>query len=72
MRENRSDIDDREQTRVFGEAALPKITYVCSFCGSQNVKCDAWVAWSVTAQSWGVADVFDDGWCDDCDGEARV
>ena len=51
---------------------MPKLTYVCSICGSENVKCDAWVAWSVTAQSWEVADVFDDSWCDDCDGEASL
>ena len=51
---------------------MPKLTYVCSFCGSENVKCDAWVAWSVTARSWEVVDVFDDGWCDECDGEASL
>lgn len=51
---------------------MPKLTYVCSICGSENVKRDAWVAWNASAQTWEVADVFDDGWCDDCDGETSL
>lgn len=41
--------------------------YVCSECGSENVRRDAWAAWDVETQSWELAAVFQAGFCDDCD-----
>ena len=48
------------------------IAYVCCDCGSDEVKRDAWIAWNADAQLWEVANAFDDGWCDNCGGEARL
>ena len=46
--------------------------FVCSSCGSENVRRDAWATWDVETQSWELATVFDAGFCDDCDGEASL
>jgi len=46
--------------------------YVCSFCGSDSVKLDAWAVWDVDSQSWQVSETFEAAWCDDCDGETTV
>lgn len=46
---------------------------VCSHCGSEDVKADAYAVWSKTSQEWEVEDTFDKGaWCNDCDGETRI
>jgi len=49
-----------------------KITIVCRECGSDNVMRDAWAVWSVDAQEWELGTVFDQGFCDDCGGEASL
>ena len=46
--------------------------HVCSFCGSENVLVDAWAAWDVAKQTWQLSNVFDAGYCEDCDGEASL
>jgi hypothetical protein len=51
---------------------MTRYKYICSTCGSANVRRDAWAAWDVPTQSWQLASVFDAGFCEDCDGEAVV
>lgn len=51
---------------------MARCKYVCSHCGSENVRRDAWATWDVESQSWELATVFDAGFCDDCDGEASL
>ncbi len=46
--------------------------YVCSICGSENVRRDAWATWDVETQSWELATVFQAGFCDDCGGIASL
>lgn len=50
---------------------MVKVKMVCPTCGSENVYCDAWASWDVDTQQWVVADTFDAGWCNECDGEQR-
>ena len=57
----------REEPRV-----MTRYKYICSTCGSANIRRDAWAAWDVPTQSWQLASVFDAGFCEDCDGEAVV
>jgi len=45
---------------------------VCSYCGSEGVKLDAWAVFDFVAQEWVLESTFDAGWCDDCDGEANI
>ena len=53
--------------------SMPKITKVCSCCGSENVAADAAARWNVGAQEWEVSNVFDEGHsCDDCGSECRI
>jgi ribosomal protein L37AE/L43A len=46
--------------------------YVCSNCGSENVRRDAWATWDVETQSWELAVVFQAGFYDDCDDVASL
>jgi hypothetical protein len=51
---------------------MVRCKYVCSICRSENVRRDAWAVWDVETQSWELSTVFDAGFCDDCDGGARL
>jgi hypothetical protein len=48
------------------------IKAVCSWCGGENVKLDAWAVFDFEAQAWVLESIFDAGYCDDCDGEANI
>jgi hypothetical protein len=45
---------------------------VCNSCGSENVWSDASAAWDSELQEWVLLNVFDNEWCDDCDGECKI
>lgn len=47
-----------------------KIEYVCTGCGSENVKADAWATWNAESQSWELETGPGDknAWCYACDG----
>lgn len=47
---------------------MSKIQMVRRHRGSTRVHRDAYASWSVERQGWELADVFDEGVCDDCDG----
>ena len=51
---------------------IKPIDIVCSHCQSRNVRRDAYAAWNVTTQKWELCAVFDQGYCEDCGGEARL
>lgn len=51
---------------------MAKIQIICSTCGSTNVMRDAWATWDVAAQEWTLGSVFDQGYCDECDGEQSL
>lgn len=49
-----------------------KVKPVCSKCGSDNVRGDAYAVWDVDTQSWDVSNVCDKGHaCEDC-GDSNV
>lgn len=48
------------------------IRKVCATCGSEAVKVDAWVRWNEDFQDWEIDDVFEDSWCDECEGECTI
>lgn len=50
----------------------PKIKIVCSHCGGENVMRDAYAAWNPETQQWELGNVFDQGYCEDCGGEATL
>lgn len=51
---------------------MSKYKYVCRHCQSENITqvCDA--RWDVDKQSWLVSDTWNNYYCHDCDGDARV
>jgi hypothetical protein len=59
-----------------GPAAFPTPNYVkivCRFCGSENVRGDAWAKWNTEDQEWKLTDAdFVHYYCRNCDGPARI
>ena len=49
-----------------------RIKIVCSKCKSENVMRDAWAVWDVATQEWVLGSVFDQGFCDTCEGEESL
>lgn len=49
----------------------PKILY-CMDCGSTDVRCDAYAAWSVDRQEWELVTTFDNTDCETCGGECSL
>ncbi len=46
----------------------PKLKMVCSRCGSENVRADAYAEWDVDNQKWELTTTFDKGSvCEDCE-----
>ena len=48
------------------------VTYVCATCGSDQVKLDAWAAWSNETQSWELDSTMQMAFCSDCDAETSL
>ena len=42
---------------------------ICEECGSDGIVATANVYWDATLQDWSISCVFDDRWCNDCEGE---
>jgi hypothetical protein len=51
---------------------MSRINIVCSHCGSDDVRRDAFAAWSVEKQEWELAEVYDQGHCVKCEGDASL
>lgn len=49
-----------------------KVAICCSFCQSVDVRRDAFAEWDQFEQVWILGAVFDQGYCETCDGEARL
>ena len=50
----------------------PKTKPVCSHCGSDEVKCDAWAEWDDENQSFSLSQTFDEWICEPCGGGCNV
>jgi len=48
-----------------------KLKMICSKCGSEDVKLNAWTRWNKNTQEWEFQG-FEDGFCETCEGEADV
>lgn len=48
------------------------IKIVCKHCGSDNVMRDAWATWNVELQEWELLNVYDNAYCNECDGETSL
>lgn len=44
----------------------------CSHCGSEQVLLDAWAEWDVQQQEWVLQNVFQQAYCETCDGETTI
>lgn len=45
---------------------------VCMYCGSTHVKRDAWAGWDAEGQRWVLDGMYDNAFCETCEGEATV
>jgi hypothetical protein len=50
----------------------PRIEIVCTDCGSTDVRRDATAAWNTETQEWELCAVQDQGYCEKCEGEAKL
>lgn len=55
-----------ETTKALAAAALPRVTYRCEECGSDNLVWDAWVSWDDEAQKMEFAESYQDCLCNEC------
>lgn len=53
-------------------ATVKRIEIACKECGSTDVRRDAWAIWDTENQEWGLGEVFDQGFCSKCEGEAKL
>ena len=51
---------------------MPKITIVCSHCGSDDVMRDAYAVWSVEDQEWVTHSTYDNAYCYNCSGDTSL
>ena len=49
-----------------------KVSYVCTECGSDDVRIDAFAMWDVDKQAWVLSHMFDQAFCEQCDGETTT
>jgi len=49
-----------------------KIKKICSKCGSEDVVVDAWIQWNEYTQEWEIYDIFDNCYCNKCEGECHI
>lgn len=48
-----------------------KVKKVCSHCGSEEIVFDAWSAWNEDKQQFELKQVFDNVFCEYCQGETK-
>jgi hypothetical protein len=51
---------------------MTKLKMICTECGSTDVRRDAWANWCEKIQDWELAEVYDNAFCIDCDGECSI
>lgn len=52
---------------------MVKVKKVCKYCGSDDVRKDAWAEWDEDKQEWVLADVYDSfNYCVKCEGETTI
>ena len=49
-----------------------KVQMICAHCGSDDVMRDAWAEWDVEKQDWVLRSVFDQAYCENCDGDTTL
>lgn len=50
----------------------PKVKPVCTRCGSDDVRRDAYAIWSIPNQEWELLATFDNTDCEQCGGECSL
>lgn len=55
-----------------GPVAHPRVRKICETCGSTEVVRDAWAEWDEDDQQWVLQNVFDDAYCETCEGSATI
>lgn len=48
------------------------IEFFCKTCGSTDVRRDAWAEWNREEQRWVLGEVYDQAYCNACEGETKL
>lgn len=51
---------------------MGNVSKICKKCSSENVKKDAWCSWDIDKQEWVIESIFDQEYCDSCEGETII
>jgi hypothetical protein len=54
------------------KAKTSPVNIICATCKGENVRRDAFAEWNIAKQHWELGILFDQGYCEDCDGESRL
>ena len=46
--------------------------YRCTHCGSEDILCDAYAKWNIESQKWELYNVFQQEYCEQCEGECST
>lgn len=49
-----------------------KYSLICTHCGSDNVKWDAWATWNPETQQMELESTFESAYCNQCEGECNT
>jgi hypothetical protein len=45
---------------------------VCKRCGSTDIRKDAWAIWDENSGEWILGEIFDNEFCEACEGETTI
>jgi len=51
---------------------MARIRMVCTHCGSEDVRLDAWAEWDFDNQQWTLGETYDHAHCHKCEGETSI
>jgi len=58
--------------RLEGRSSRSSHTMECSTCHNHDVKRDAWAVWNAATGEWELDNVFDDTFCEACEGQCSI
>ena len=50
----------------------PEMVPTCCYCGSADVRVDAWAYWDRARQEWRLGKTFSTAFCNNCEGETSL
>lgn len=65
-------MNEEQMAEALNVPVEKKIRKVCKYCGSEDVRADAWAEWDFDKQEWVLAETYDNEYCNSCEGDTKV